>query len=679
MNQFKGAKIAYVVFALVIFSLVVNIVYLGITGKHLISGSDIKTYAKNRGKSESIEYATRGSIYTSDNEVIAKSVRNFKLSAVVSKKREGKNAYVKDIKKTAQEVAPIIGMDPNEMEQKMQEAVDAGKYQIEFGTYGNNLTMGQKTEIEKKDLPGLVFEEVNTRNYPLGDFSSYIVGYAKNTTDEDGVKKLVGEMGIERNYDEVLAGKNGYRVYEKTADGYVRTNGILKKKDAVNGKDIYLTLNSSLQRDLDYLLAKEAGEAGASNASCVVMEAKTGKILALSTYPSFDPNKRDIKGYNNFFFDSAYECGSVFKSFVYASSIESGLYNGSALYQSGKYDYGASRPIRDHNNGVGSVSYTHLAVNKIDDGAFINDIYDFYSLGIGDPIPVSGSHGIGIGDLLDEVIKKLDFTEEEFAEDEIRFSIIGRPNVGKSSLTNAILGEERVIVSNIEGTTRDAIDTVFEKDGQKYRVIDTAGMRKKGKIYENVEKYSVLRALSSIEKSDVIVVVIDGERGVIEQDKHVAGYAHEAGKGVILVVNKWDLVEKDEKTMQKKEKELRSQFKYLDYARIIFLSAKTHQRVHQLFPLIQESFENSHKRVQTSVLNDVLVDAQAVNPTTTFNGGRLKIFYANQVSVCPPTFILFVNDPQYLHFSYKRYLENRLRDSFGFEGTPIHIICRKRD
>ena len=178
------------------------------------------------------------------------------------------------------------------MEQKMQEAVDAGKYQIEFGTYGNNLTMGQKTEIEKKDLPGLVFEEVNTRNYPLGDFSSYIVGYAKNTTDEDGVKKLVGEMGIERNYDEVLAGKNGYRVYEKTADGYVRTNGILKKKDAVNGKDIYLTLNSSLQRDLDYLLAKEAGEAGASNASCVVMEAKTGKILALSTYPSFDPNKR---------------------------------------------------------------------------------------------------------------------------------------------------------------------------------------------------------------------------------------------------------------------------------------------------------------------------------------------------------------------------------------------------
>lgn len=320
-----------------------------------------------------------------------------------------------------------------------------------------------------------------------------------------------------------------------------------------------------------------------------------------------------------------------------------------------------------------------LAVNKIDDESYKDNIYEFYNLGIGDPIPVSGSHGIGIGDLLDEIIKQLDFTEDEFDEDEIRFSIIGRPNVGKSSLTNAILGEERVIVSDVAGTTRDAIDTVFEKDGQKYRVVDTAGMRKKGKVYENIEKYSIIRAMSSIEKSDVIIVVVDADVGIIEQDKHVAGYAHEAGKGVILVVNKWDLVTKDDKTMNKMEKELRSQFKYLDYARIIFISAKTHQRVNQLFPLIQEAYLNSHKRVQTSVLNDVLVDAQAINPTTTFNGGRLKIFYANQVSICPPTFVLFVNDPQYMHFSYKRYLENRLRESFGFEGTPIHIICRKRD
>lgn len=320
-----------------------------------------------------------------------------------------------------------------------------------------------------------------------------------------------------------------------------------------------------------------------------------------------------------------------------------------------------------------------LAVNKIDDHAFKDAIYEFYALGVGDPLPVSGSHGIGIGDLLDEIIKQMPSEEENIEHDDIRFSIIGRPNVGKSSLTNAILGEERVIVSNIEGTTRDAIDTSFSKDGQKYTVVDTAGMRKKGKVYENVEKYSILRALNSIEKSDVILVVVDGKMGVIEQDKHVAGYAHEAGKGVILVVNKWDLVTKDEKTMQKKEKELRELFKYLDYARIIFTSAKTKQRVQQIFPLIQEAFTNSRKRVKTSVLNDILVDAQAMNPTTTFNGGRLKIYYANQVSICPPTFILFVNDPNYMHFSYKRYLENRLRDSFGFEGTPIHIICRKRD
>ena len=261
-----------------------------------------------------------------------------------------------------------------------------------------------------------------------------------------------------------------------------------------------------------------------------------------------------------------------------------------------------------------------LVVNKIDDNQFRDYIYEFYALGVGDPIPVSGSHGIGIGDLLDQIINQLDLQDEETNEDEISFSIIGRPNVGKSSLTNAILGEERVIVSNIEGTTRDAIDTPFVKDGQKYRVVDTAGMRKKGKVYENIEKYSILRALTSIEKSDVILVVIDGETGIREQDKHVAGYAHEAGKGVVIVYNKWDLVDKDEKTMQKKQKEIYEQFKYLDYARIVFTSAKTGQRVDQIFPLIQESYENSRKRVQTSVLNDVLVDAQLMNPTTTFNG-----------------------------------------------------------
>ena len=320
-----------------------------------------------------------------------------------------------------------------------------------------------------------------------------------------------------------------------------------------------------------------------------------------------------------------------------------------------------------------------LAVNKIDDQKFKDNIYDFYSLGIGDPIAVSGSHGFGIGDVLDEIIHQLPAVDEKKEDDVIRFSVIGRPNVGKSSLTNAILGEERVIVSDIEGTTRDAIDTPFEKDGQKYCVVDTAGMRKKGKIYENVEKYSVLRALSAVEKSDVVLMVIDGNQGIIEQDKHVAGYAHEAGKAVILVVNKWDLIEKDSKTMKKMESQIREQFKYLDYAPIIFVSAKDKKRVHLLLPMIQEVYANSQKRVATSVLNDVLIDAQTMNPTTTFNGGRLKIYYANQVSVCPPTFVLFTNDPQYLHFSYKRYLENRLRDAFGFEGTPIHILCRKRD
>lgn len=320
-----------------------------------------------------------------------------------------------------------------------------------------------------------------------------------------------------------------------------------------------------------------------------------------------------------------------------------------------------------------------LAVNKIDDVNFRDAIYDFYALGVGDPIPVSSSHGIGVGDVLDEVISLLPDEEEDDHEGEIRFSLIGRPNVGKSSLTNALLGEERVIVSDIEGTTRDAIDTAFEKDGQRYRVIDTAGMRKRGKVYENVEKYSVLRALSAIEKSDVILVLVDGERGIIEQDKHIAGYAHESGKGVVLVVNKWDLVTKDEKTMAKMTKKLREDFKYLDYARIAFVSAKQGSRVDTLFDLILEAYENQRKRVSTSVLNDVLIDAQAMNPTSNFEGGRLKIYYGNQVAINPPTFVLFVNDPKFLHFSYKRYLENKLREAFGFEGTPIHIICRKRD
>ena len=262
-----------------------------------------------------------------------------------------------------------------------------------------------------------------------------------------------------------------------------------------------------------------------------------------------------------------------------------------------------------------------VAVNKIDDSAFMDDVYDFYNLGFGDLFAVSGSHGIGIGDMLDRAIELLPNDDLHVADGEIRFSIIGRPNVGKSSLTNAILGEERTIVSDIEGTTRDAIDTSFKKNDRLYTVVDTAGMRKKGKIYENIEKYSILRAMSAIEKSDVVVVVIDADTGVIEQDRHVAGYAHESGKGVVIVVNKWDLVVKDEKTMAKTEKMLREQFKYLDYAKILFTSAKTGQRVQNLFDLIDEAYENNHRRISTSLLNDVLLDAQNMNPTTTFNGG----------------------------------------------------------
>lgn len=321
-----------------------------------------------------------------------------------------------------------------------------------------------------------------------------------------------------------------------------------------------------------------------------------------------------------------------------------------------------------------------VAVNKIDSPKQHLDVYEFYNLGLGEPIGISAANALNVGDLLDEIVANFPKDlEDDIEHDEIRIAVIGRPNVGKSSLTNAILGEDRVIVSNIEGTTRDAIDTAFEKDGYKYRIIDTAGMRKKGKVYENIEKYSVLRALKAVEQSDVILCVVDGERGIIEQDKHVAGYAHELGKSVVLVVNKWDAVTKDEKTMAKMEKTLREQFKYLDYARIAFVSALKKQRINTLFDLIVEAYMNAHKRVTTSVLNDVIVDAQAMNPTTTFEGGRLKIYYANQVAVQPPTFVLFVNDPKFMHFSYKRYLENCLRDRFGFEGTPIHIICRKRD
>lgn len=321
-----------------------------------------------------------------------------------------------------------------------------------------------------------------------------------------------------------------------------------------------------------------------------------------------------------------------------------------------------------------------LAVNKADNPEARNDIYEFYSLGLGDPYPISGAHGLGLGDLLDEVIRQFpQESGEEYDESTIRFSLIGRPNVGKSSLVNAIIGEERVIVSDIAGTTREAVDTPFETaEGQEYVIIDTAGIRKKGKVYKNTERYSVLRALRAIDRSDVVCCVINAEEGIREQDKRVFGYAHEAGKGIIIVVNKWDAVEKSTSTMREFELEVRDQFRYLDYAPMLFVSALTKKRLNQLPDMIEQVFMNQTLRIQSSTLNDVIMDAVASNPTPTDKGRRLKIYYTTQVGVAPPTFIIFVNDPELLHFSYRRYLENKLRETFHFEGTPIRIIARER-
>lgn len=319
-----------------------------------------------------------------------------------------------------------------------------------------------------------------------------------------------------------------------------------------------------------------------------------------------------------------------------------------------------------------------LAVNKIDDISLINNIYEYYNLGIGDPIAVSGVHGIGIGDLLDEVSKQMPEKQIESYEGMTKFAIIGRPNVGKSSLTNAFLKQNRVIVSDVEGTTRDAIDTVFEANDKNYVVIDTAGIRKRGKVWESVEKYSVLRAKAAIERSDVSLVVLDGSTGIIDQDKHVAGLAHEAKKGVIIVYNKWDIVDKDEKTMANITKQIREQFVYLDYAPIAFVSAKENKRIDTILPLIDLVQENLTKRIKTNVLNEVILDAQLANPAKPHNGKKFKIYYASQVSSAPCTIVLFANDPELFHFSYQRYIENRLREAFGFEGVPINIIARKR-
>lgn len=318
-----------------------------------------------------------------------------------------------------------------------------------------------------------------------------------------------------------------------------------------------------------------------------------------------------------------------------------------------------------------------LVVNKIDSQAQEANIYEFYNLGIGDPIGISAKNLMNLGDLLDDVVKNFpDAGTTESEEDTIHVALIGRPNVGKSSLTNALLGQERVIVSDVAGTTRDSIDTHWTHGNQKFVLIDTAGMRRKAKIDAPVERYSIVRSLRSVDRADVVVLVLDATDGVTEQDKKIAGYAHEAGKGMIIVVNKWDLIEKDDKTTNKFTEDIYDEMGFLQYAPILFASALTKQRIHRLADMIKFVSEQQHMRISTSVLNQVLSDAQSVNPVPSRNGRVPKIYYMTQASVKPPTFILFVNEPELIHFSYMRFLENRLRESFGFEGTPIRLILR---
>lgn len=319
-----------------------------------------------------------------------------------------------------------------------------------------------------------------------------------------------------------------------------------------------------------------------------------------------------------------------------------------------------------------------LAVNKIDEGLHSSNAQEFYGLGLGEPIPVSGAHGVGIGDLLNRIVSKIEIEDEIKEDDRITFSLIGRPNVGKSSLVNAILNQERVIVSDISGTTRDSIDTPFTRNGKDYLVIDTAGLKKRGKIYESIDKYSAIRALKAIERSEIVLLVIDGNEGIRDQDKHVLEYATHLHKAIIIVVNKWDLVNKDQNTMQEFVKLVRKEYKFLDYAPICFVSAKNKSRINTIFDELDKVYEAYHTRISTSLLNQIMQDAQMMNQSPDFNGGRVKILYATQVAICPPTIVLHVNNKDFMHFSYLRYIENRLRDTFNFDGTPINLVMKAR-
>ncbi len=321
-----------------------------------------------------------------------------------------------------------------------------------------------------------------------------------------------------------------------------------------------------------------------------------------------------------------------------------------------------------------------LVVNKVDSfQKMMTDVYEFYNLGIGDPVPVSSVGKLGIGDMLDEVVKHFPESAAEDEEDERpRIAIVGKPNVGKSSIINKIVGESRVIVSDIAGTTRDAIDTDITYDGNEYVFIDTAGLRRKNKIKEELERYSIIRTVTAVERADVVLVVIDATEGVTEQDAKIAGIAHERGKGIIVVVNKWDAIEKNDKTIYEHTNRIKDILSFMPYAEILFISAKTGQRVGKIFDTIDMVIENQNLRIQTGVLNEILSEAVAMQQPPSDKGKRLKIFYMTQVSVKPPTFVIFVNNKELMHFSYTRYLENKIRDTFGFRGTALRFIIRER-
>ena len=321
-----------------------------------------------------------------------------------------------------------------------------------------------------------------------------------------------------------------------------------------------------------------------------------------------------------------------------------------------------------------------LVVNKVDNfEKFMPDVYEFYNLGLGDPQPVSAASQLGLGDMLDEVVKHFGENALNEEEDERpRIAIIGKPNVGKSSIINKLLGEDRVIVSNIAGTTRDAIDTTIKRNGTEYVFIDTAGLRRKNKIKEEIERYSIIRTVSAVERCNVAVLVIDATEGITDQDAKIAGIAHERGKGMIIAVNKWDAIEKNDKTMKKFTEDVREKLSYMPYAELLFISAETGQRLPKLFEMIDMVIENHSLRVATGVLNEIMAEAVALNQPPSDKGKRLRLYYITQVSVKPPTFVIFVNDKELMHFSYTRYIENKIREAFGFKGTPLKFIIRER-